>query len=410
MKSLYSFLLENIINEGGAAGHMAHPIDYIEFTANDLKQLISDLFLGEVEDITEKIDGTNIQATMNQSGEVVFIRNNGDLNSSKGGMSIEDMALKWGDKPNVAQTFITAGNIIKTVFDKIGKDFFNPDQETRRIVNCECVKEGVTNIIPYASAQVAFHDIWIYKFNDGKWVKDEVTKKGLDKLEKACEFIDNAKPTPKVIINTVDNANDLIEKYHNMINKLFNNDMNISINEWKYKNFEKLLDNKWSWIKENPQGMNILFDRWFNCNKKVNLRELKKIYPDYSKEIDTIDKTSLYKEVVDEITEPLETIFLKLGNDVIKLCKGLLNGSQNDKVINRLQKDVQDVVKDVQLNGSSETQVKLIKQLKRLERLGGDSSINPAEGIVFKYKDKLMKLTGSFAPINQVLGSIKFAK
>ena len=71
---------------------------------------------------------------------------------------------------------------------------------------------------------------------------------------------------------------------------------------------------------------------------------------------------------------------------------------------------MQDVIKDVQSNGSPESQAKLIKQLKRLERLGGDSSINPAEGIVFKYKDKLMKLTGSFAPINQVLGSIKFAK
>lgn len=410
MKSLYSFLLENIINEGGAAGHMAHPIDYIEFTANDLKQLISDLFLGKIEDITEKIDGTNIQATMNHDGEVVFIRNNGDLNSDKGGMSIEDMAVKWADKPNVAQTFIKAGEIIKIVFDKIGKKFFNPDPGTRRIVNCECVKEGITNIIPYASSQVAFHDIWIYKLDNGKWVKNDITKAGLDKLEKACENIDNAKPTPKVIINLVDDANDLIDKYHKMIDDLFDNDMDISINDWKYKKFEQLLNSKWSWIKENPQGMTILFDRWFNCNKKVNIRELKKMYVDHVDEINTIEKSSLYKEVTDEITEPLETIFLKLGNDIIKLCKGLLNDAKNDKVVNQLQKDMQDVIKDVQSNGSPETQAKLIKQLKRLERLGGDSSINPAEGIVFKYKDKLMKLTGSFAPINQVLGSIKFAK
>jgi hypothetical protein len=52
----------------------------------------------------------------------------------------------------------------------------------------------------------------------------------------------------------------------------------------------------------------------------------------------------------------------------------------------------------------------LVKQLKRLERLGGDQSINSVEGIVFKYQGRLMKLTGSFAPLNQILGSIKFAK
>jgi hypothetical protein len=68
------------------------------------------------------------------------------------------------------------------------------------------------------------------------------------------------------------------------------------------------------------------------------------------------------------------------------------------------------VVKDVKSEGSKTAQTKLVKQLKRLERVGGDASINAAEGIVFRYQGKLMKLTGSFAPLNQILGSIKFSK
>ena len=82
MKSLIQFLTESqIIMEGGMAGHMAHPIDFAYFTAKDLKGLITDIFSGKIEDITEKVDGTNIQATMNDAGEVVFIRNQGDLNN-----------------------------------------------------------------------------------------------------------------------------------------------------------------------------------------------------------------------------------------------------------------------------------------------------------------------------------------
>ena len=65
------------------------------------------------------------------------------------------------------------------------------------------------------------------------------------------------------------------------------------------------------------------------------------------------------------------------------------------------------VVKDVKSEGSSTSQAKLIKQLKRLERLGGDQSINSTEGIVFKYKGRLMKLTGSFAPLNKLLHASK---
>ena len=85
MKTLAKYLFENVFNkttnilEGGASGHMAHSIDFSFFTAGDLKELVRDIFTGKIEDMTEKIDGTNIQATMNQFGEVVFIRNQGIL-------------------------------------------------------------------------------------------------------------------------------------------------------------------------------------------------------------------------------------------------------------------------------------------------------------------------------------------
>ena len=42
-------------------------------------------------------------------------------------------------------------------------------------------------------------------------------------------------------------------------------------------------------------------------------------------------------------------------------------------------------------------------QLNRLRKLG-DNSLNSAEGIVFVYKGRLMKCTGSFAAVNQILG------
>ena len=327
MKNLYNFLLESIVNEGGAAGHLAHVIDFGDFTAKNLKELVSNIFSGKIEDITEKIDGLNLQATMNQQGEVVFIRNAGDINSVQGGMSITDMATKYASKPSVADTYIKAGKIIKKVFNRIGVDFFNPNPNTRIVLNCECVNAGQTNIIPYAAANVAFHDIWTYKNMSGTWSVADISKKGLDIIEKACEGLDDAKPTPKVIVEITANSNELIKKYHDMIDDLFEKDENMSIDSWKRKKFIELLEGKWSWIKTQPDGIEIFYDRWFNKNKRINLRNLKKLYPENSEELDGIEKSSLYKDVIDEITEPLDTIFLKLGNDVIRLCAGLLNGA-----------------------------------------------------------------------------------
>jgi len=50
----------------------------------------------------------------------------------------------------------------------------------------------------------------------------------------------------------------------------------------------------------------------------------------------------------------------------------------------------------------------LKRELTRLKDLGGFNAILPTEGLVFKYNGKLYKLTGAFAPINQLLGYMKF--
>ena len=40
--------------------------------------------------------------------------------------------------------------------------------------------------------------------------------------------------------------------------------------------------------------------------------------------------------------------------------------------------------------------------------MGGFSTIVPTEGLVFVYKGNTYKLTGAFAPINQITGMIYF--
>lgn len=50
----------------------------------------------------------------------------------------------------------------------------------------------------------------------------------------------------------------------------------------------------------------------------------------------------------------------------------------------------------------------LKNQLLRLKDIGGFEAIVPTEGVVFRYKGKLYKLTGAFAPVNQILGYLRF--
>ena len=47
-------------------------------------------------------------------------------------------------------------------------------------------------------------------------------------------------------------------------------------------------------------------------------------------------------------------------------------------------------------------------QIEKLGAIGRSSAIIARERLVFKHKGNIYKFTGAFAPINQILGSLKF--
>ena len=405
MKDLYTYLIE-----GGASGHMAHPYDYTEFTLRDLKGLIRNLFSGKIEDITEKIDGTNIQATMNQQGQVVFIRNKTDLNSELGGMTIDDMAKKWESKPSVAKTFLTAGHIITEVFEQIGPKFFNPSDNKKLVLNCECVTEGKTNVLYYNSSQVDFHDIWVYEKNEeGKWENTDVTKTGLDTIQKACEKVDNAQITPKLIIKVQKDSEEILVSFIKKLDRIFK-DANCkeqsTVDDWKFSRFLSYCKEheEWTdWVLKSEEGTRLLYRRWFYDDKSVNIKKICELYPEDENNVRSVDKKE-YKKWIASVMEPLDNFFIELGNSIIELCDGILNQDSKAEIVKKLKNDLEDVVSEIELNGDDDANQKMTKQLTRLEGIG----LNATEGIVFRYKGKLMKCTGSFAALNQLLGMTKF--
>jgi hypothetical protein len=135
------------------------------------------------------------------------------------------------------------------------------------------------------------------------------------------------------------------------------------------------------------------------------LNKLDKIKKDYdlddnstikailSKVNSNIDKIETTKRK--ELLYPLEILFLKLGNDVIAGCKGSL-GSDKDVLKKNLDSDIA----KIKASGDDKAKEKLEYEMKKLADL--DNVINDIEGIVFTYKGKEYKLTGSFAPANQI--------
>ena len=384
--------------EGGAGGHMAHPFDYTDFTANDLIELVDSLFKGKVEHLKEKLDGFNINASMNNDGEIIFIRNNTERNSEKGGILLKDLDKRWDGKEQQKKVYMTGGKIIEQIFPKVGKDFFNPDETHRKIINCECIIAGKTNVMPYAKDRVAFHGYTMWEWNGDKWVEQEDVEGHVDELYKAAEGIDEAKPRPDLMIKNLEEGIKFAEKFTKAIVKLWEDEglkPDTSVEEWKKARFKKLAP---EWCREDE----VIFNRLCNGDKSVNMRELKKKYPNNTDELIALDK-KLGKEITGKIMEPMDNLFLSIGNELMDQLDGFVNSENKDKIIDIVKKDTEDTINLIKNSDSVDAKDKLEKCMQRLQALG--NKYNAAEGIVVMYKGRRMKFTGSFAALNQALGT-----
>ena len=107
--------------------------------------------------------------------------------------------------------------------------------------------------------------------------------------------------------------------------------------------------------------------------------------------------------------EPFESIFLRLGVVVLQNASNFLAANPTDAV-QEIRTDLAQLIKELQSGGNRDTINKLKHELRRIEKLGGFDSIVPSEGLVFVYGGNTYKLTGAFAPVNQILGVLKYAR
>ena len=385
--------------EGGAAGHMAHPYDYDEMTGHEICNLIGTLFSGNMEHVKEKLDGTNIYATMNTNGEVVFIRNKGDLNSPTGGMSIQDMSDKWSDNPRIQNTFLTAGRIITEIFSKLGTKYFNPDDHTRIVINCECIVAGKTNVMIYNEDRVAFHGYVVYKLEDGQWKESKKVEGHVDVLYRLLH--PNATPRPDIIIQSVKEAQDKKKEFIKNTKDLFEKEglkLDNTLAQWKRKRFNNI---KPEWM---DQSIEEIYKRWFEGDKSFRATELKKIYPDHYEEVKS---DQFAKKYVWEVMKPLDELFTDIGCAFMSLCKGFVNAESQSTIRDTLYADMRSIVGELFDN---QTDPDIINRVTMQMNRIGDRCLNAAEGVVFTYKGKVMKLTGTFAALNQLHGIYRSVK
>jgi len=410
-ESLGQWLANQILLvEGGAYGHMSHPFDDKGLTFGDFKNIIDLALQGNLDleqAATEKTDGQNLFISWN--GKMLAARNTGDL--KRGGMDYKAVAAKFKGRGNIEKAFTFA---MKDLAKAIGS--LTPKQQDKIFnkgnnwVNMEIMFPASANVITYDAPYLQFHNVLQYKdgkaigaVKDGARILAGMIAQVNEKVQKNFSIIG-----PKVL--KMNPHQDYSAKKPYFISKL-----NTLMKKYNMKDTSTFAEYHQAWWEDfvgkkigsvdNTIKMGLVkrwafFDKSFRLDKK-NIQD-----EDILKKAKEFDKMK-HADQVKKNMLPFEILFFELGAEVLKNVDGFL-AANPDKAIQNIRKQVAKAISDVRKGGDLKKLNRMTQQLKKIASIGGFKTIIPSEGLVFIYKGNTYKLTGAFAPVNQITGMMTF--
>ena len=405
-----------IILEGGAAGHMMHPFDDETLTFGEIKQIIDGALEGRLDfeaAPTEKTDGQNIFVTV-KGGKCMFARNKGQM---KDPIDLAGITQMFMDHPStgVRDTFTFAAQDLANALESLSTKDQQEFNEGTSFMNMELIYSGNSNVIAYGKDVIQFHGM---VHTDGQGNQTGSDSKLASKIANALKAVNSHVQKTFEIIPPqelqIGKSIDFEEKKGYFLNKIqvLQNKYSLQdtdpVSKYHEMWWKELIDKDFPKLDEIDKSG--LVQRWaFNDKKTLNVRDLaKKMDPAEYKAFQKFDKEDSIKKFKENIL-PFENLFLELGSVVLKNVSNLLVANPAQEM-QRLHTQIKSESEKIKQNGDLKQLAKVEKELARLDSIGGIESIVPSEGLVFQYKGKLFKLTGTFAAINQLMGIIKYGR
>ena len=407
---------------GGAYGHLAHPFDDNRLTFRDLKTMIDLALQGKLESVSEKTDGQNLMISY-IDGKVRAARNKGQLkNFGQNSLDISGIKNMFSGRGEIEKAFTYAMKDLEIAIKKLGKkDLDNIFGNGKSFMSLEVMYVPTTNVIPYGINLLVFHGTMTYNekgepIGQSKSAGSKLTSL-IKKVNANVQRHFNIQALPNTKLPQVKNYEAKKSSFLSRVDKLQKQyglkDSDTAGDYHQHYWLEYILAGAKSNGYPNPTD-NILYSlmkRWAFFDKSYKIPQIKKDLKEYPKFLDwvlttdKIDHTKIWKQNVSSF----EKIFLDLGAEVLSNMENFLSANPTKAAI-KMRQELAKTIKKIRSSKDLRTIDMMKTQLDKVQSMGGFKKLVPTEGITFMFKGKVYKLTGLFAPINQILGMLKYAR
>jgi len=406
------------MDEGGLGGHMSHLYEDQDMTFGELKAIFHQASKGKLESASEKLDGQNTFFTFEPTQGLRFARNVAHIKT--GGMGADDIQTKWADKPTVATAFGKAYKVLSAAIAALStadrQAIFNNGNIW---YSAEIIGTLNPNVINYDQDAVVFHESGNVYDENGEPLN----------IDTSANFAKLVASVNRMQAAIKDSGWKVLGPVMVPLQKLSNNEpLEVAV-----ASLDQIM-NQYGMSNDNTLGE--MFEEYVVADKLKDIvadddtkQYIAELVSDFDNNItskkpiltDLVDQGLVQKEdlktiinlikdgpkLYTDFVDPVRAIVTQFAIQVLRAVQSYLVINPN-KEIQRLRDEVEKAIANIKQTGTEHSNQVLERELGRLRNL--DNVTSSMEGIAFKYNGKLYKLTGAFAPVNQILGISKYGR
>ena len=400
---------------GGLGGHVDHLYDNTDLSFTDMIKIMKAASNGEITG-GEKLDGQNLFVSYSvKDGKAKAARNVGNV--KKGGMDAEALAAKFAGRGTLEAAFNGAFeafvDAVQQMPDDVKLKVFGPDANI--FYNAEVMDPENPNIISYNSKNLIIHrdGHGEYDRETGKVTDRDVSAeanllgkalKAVQKSDKEGAFGIEMKAVERLRALDGDEAVNSAESRLKQLLSQSGVGTGATVGEYIVSKLDALIERMFSDLDEDTKKL--IMQRMFGV-KGTTATQIYKRISDPSTKSAVRDFIKDQKRVRKEIIFPLEDIVHDFAVAMLDGLKSRFVLSHKDE-INRIADKVEQAIAEIEAEGDDTKTQKLKQGLGKLKSL--DKISSSMEGFVFAYDGHTYKLTGSFAPVNQIMGLLPWEK
>lgn len=397
---------------GGASGHLSHLVEDWELTFADLKDVVSAAADARLESVTEKTDGINLVFTWNEvEGGVRVARNGSDVKG--GGMTAPELARRFANRGAVLTAFTATFDALTHAVTVLPADarseLFGPAGE--RWYSIEIMHSAWPNTIHYTGDNIVFHERPVFTVDKatGRVERDDgiagrALSKWIDTLRSGVSGTSwTLHPRAAVELERLTDGTVMAQALSRLgaaMAETRTNDGD-TIATYVRRRLDSLVDDDTGLML--PDDVHAgLVSRLMHDQGAPTVTALARMAPELSSHVRAV--VAHEKELIDSAIEPLEVAIREFANGVLRGVRSLFIDNHEGEA-DRLRAAVNAALAALQHATGPKARAVIAAQASKIGRL---DDISPIEGIVFMYKGRPYKFTGSFAPVNRVLSFIAY--